>query len=178
MAAVISNYKESGLKEHFYSQPVCLQRPGLTDSHPGQPHPPRRLQQPRTATEGGGLCSIQGDPGVPGIALLSPTENLLHKPTPSKIGDVAELLNTQKYAHRMGRMRGQRNMFQTKEQDNPREKELNRIVIHNLQKDLLEKEMSTYSSILAWEIPWTEKLSGLWSVGLPSQAQSSDLACM
>ena len=24
--------------------------------------------------------------------------------------------------------------------------------------DLLEKEMATYSSILAWEIPWTEEL--------------------
>ena len=24
-------------------------------------------------------------------------------------------------------------------------------------EDLLEKEMSTHSSILAWEIPWTEK---------------------
>ena len=23
-------------------------------------------------------------------------------------------------------------------------------------EDLLEKEMATYSSILAWEIPWTE----------------------
>ena len=26
-----------------------------------------------------------------------------------------------------------------------------------VQKDLLEKEMATYSSILAWEIPWTEE---------------------
>ena len=25
------------------------------------------------------------------------------------------------------------------------------------QEDLLEKEMATHSSILAWEIPWTEK---------------------
>ena len=25
------------------------------------------------------------------------------------------------------------------------------------QKDLLEKEMATHSSILAWEIPWTEE---------------------
>ena len=25
------------------------------------------------------------------------------------------------------------------------------------QEDLLEKEMATYSSILAWEIPWTEE---------------------
>ena len=25
------------------------------------------------------------------------------------------------------------------------------------QEDLLEKEMATHSSILAWKIPWTEK---------------------
>ena len=30
----------------------------------------------------------------------------------------------------------------------------------------LEKEMATYSSILAWEIPWTEELSRLQSMGL------------
>ena len=29
----------------------------------------------------------------------------------------------------------------------------------------LEKEMATHSSILAWEIPWTEELSGLPSIG-------------
>ena len=27
--------------------------------------------------------------------------------------------------------------------------------------DPLEKEMATHSSILAWEIPWIEELSGL-----------------
>ena len=27
-------------------------------------------------------------------------------------------------------------------------------------------EMATHSSILAWEIPWTEELGGLQSVGL------------
>ena len=32
-------------------------------------------------------------------------------------------------------------------------------------EDLLEKEMVTHSSILAWEIPWTEKPGGLQSVG-------------
>ena len=32
------------------------------------------------------------------------------------------------------------------------------------QKDPLEKEMATHSSILAWEIPWTEEPSGLQSV--------------
>ena len=29
------------------------------------------------------------------------------------------------------------------------------------QEDPLEEEMETHSSILAWEIPWTEKLDGL-----------------
>ena len=34
------------------------------------------------------------------------------------------------------------------------------------QEDLLEKEMATHSSILAWEILWTEKAGGLQSMGL------------
>ena len=33
------------------------------------------------------------------------------------------------------------------------------------QEDPLEKEMATHSSILAWEIPWTEEPSGLLSMG-------------
>ena len=33
------------------------------------------------------------------------------------------------------------------------------------QKDPLEEEMATHSSILAWEIPWTEKPDGLQSMG-------------
>ena len=32
-------------------------------------------------------------------------------------------------------------------------------------EDPLEKEMATHSSILAWEIPWTEEPSGLQSMG-------------
>ena len=32
-------------------------------------------------------------------------------------------------------------------------------------EDLLEKEMVTHSSILAWKIPWTEELGRLQSVG-------------
>ena len=32
-------------------------------------------------------------------------------------------------------------------------------------EDPLEKEMATHSSILAWEIPWTEKPGGLQSMG-------------
>ena len=31
-------------------------------------------------------------------------------------------------------------------------------------EDLLEKEMATCSSILAWEIPWTEEAGGLQSM--------------
>ena len=32
-------------------------------------------------------------------------------------------------------------------------------------EDLLEKEMATHSSILAWKISWTEKPGGLQSMG-------------
>ena len=37
-------------------------------------------------------------------------------------------------------------------------------------EDLLEKKMATYSSILAWKIPWTEKPGRLQSMG----SQESD----
>ena len=30
----------------------------------------------------------------------------------------------------------------------------------------LEKEMATHSSVLAWEIPWTEELGGLQFMGM------------
>ena len=33
------------------------------------------------------------------------------------------------------------------------------------QEDLLEKEMATHCSILAWKIPWTEQPGGLQSMG-------------
>ena len=33
-------------------------------------------------------------------------------------------------------------------------------------EDTLEKGMATYSSILAWRIPWTEGLDGLQFMGL------------
>ena len=33
--------------------------------------------------------------------------------------------------------------------------------------DYLEKEMATHSSILVWEIPWTEEPGGLQSMGSP-----------
>ena len=42
-------------------------------------------------------------------------------------------------------------------------------------EDPLEKEMATYSSILAWKIPWTEEPGRLQSMGLQkSQTQLSD----
>ena len=42
-------------------------------------------------------------------------------------------------------------------------------------EDPLEKEMTAHSSILAWEIPWTEEPGGLQSMGLQkSLTQLSD----
>ena len=38
-------------------------------------------------------------------------------------------------------------------------------------KDPLEKEMATHSSILVWEILWTEKPGGLQSMGLQRVGQ-------
>ena len=37
------------------------------------------------------------------------------------------------------------------------------------QEDPLEKEIAAHSSILAWEIPWTEEPSSLQSMWLQSQ---------
>ena len=34
------------------------------------------------------------------------------------------------------------------------------------QEDPLEREMTTHSSMLAWEMPWTEEPSRPWSIGL------------
>ena len=38
-------------------------------------------------------------------------------------------------------------------------------------EDPLEKEMATHSSILAWEIPWTEEPGGLQPTGLQRVGQ-------
>ena len=44
-------------------------------------------------------------------------------------------------------------------------------------EDPLEKEMATHSSILAWEIPWTEEPGGLQSIGVAkSRTQLSSWA--
>ena len=40
-------------------------------------------------------------------------------------------------------------------------------------QDPLEKEMATHSSILAWDIPWTEEPGGLQSIGPQSRSQLS-----
>ena len=46
-------------------------------------------------------------------------------------------------------------------------------------EDPLEEEMATHSSILAWEIPWTEEPGRLQSMGLQkSQIQLNDWACV
>ena len=42
------------------------------------------------------------------------------------------------------------------------------------QEDPLVKEMATHSSILAWEIPWTEEPGRLQSMGSQSQTRLSD----
>ena len=36
-------------------------------------------------------------------------------------------------------------------------------------EDPLEKEIITHSSILAWEIPWTDEPGGLQSMGLQKE---------
>ena len=41
-------------------------------------------------------------------------------------------------------------------------------------EDPLEKEMATRSSILAWEIPWTEELAGYSPWGCKCQIGLSD----
>ena len=38
--------------------------------------------------------------------------------------------------------------------------------VQPLEEDPPEEEMATYSSILAWEIPWTEETGELQSMGL------------
>ena len=44
------------------------------------------------------------------------------------------------------------------------------------QEDPLEEDMATHSSVLAWEIPWTEEPGGLYPMG--SQRVGHSWACM
>ena len=41
------------------------------------------------------------------------------------------------------------------------------------QEDPLEKEMATHSSVLAWEIPWIEKLGRLQSTGVTKESNTT-----
>ena len=41
-------------------------------------------------------------------------------------------------------------------------------------EDLLEKEMATHSSILAWEIPWTEEPGGLQSIESQKESDTTE----
>ena len=41
------------------------------------------------------------------------------------------------------------------------------------QEEPLEKRIATYSSILAWRIPWTEELGGIQSMGSQRVGQDS-----
>ena len=45
-------------------------------------------------------------------------------------------------------------------------------------KDLLEKEIATYSSTLAWKIPWMEEPGRLQSVGSQSRTRLSNFTGM
>ena len=40
------------------------------------------------------------------------------------------------------------------------------------QENPLEEEMATYSSILAWKIPWTEEPGGLQPMGSPAKSRT------
>ena len=42
-------------------------------------------------------------------------------------------------------------------------------------EDLLEKEMATHSSILAWKIPWMKEPGRLQSMGLQSRTRLSNI---
>ena len=44
-------------------------------------------------------------------------------------------------------------------------------------EDPLEKEMATHSSILAWEIPWTEEPGGLYSPWGHKRVRQTEQAC-
>ena len=45
-------------------------------------------------------------------------------------------------------------------------------------EDLLEKEMATHSSTLAWKIPWTEEPGRLQSMGWQSRTRLSDFTSL
>ena len=66
--------------------------------------------------------------------MLGPKGCLLHKATSPRLGNVTNLPNTRKKHRELGKMRRQRSVFQTKEQDIMSEKELSEVEISNLPK--------------------------------------------
>ena len=64
-------------------------------------------------------------------------------------------------------MRSERAALMAQAVKNPAEKqEIQEMVVQSLRReDPLEKEMATPSSILVWEIPWTEEPGGLKFMG-------------
>ena len=51
--------------------------------------------------------------------------------------------------------------------DLPAMQETQKTLVKSLNgEDPLERKMATHSSILAWEIPWTDESGGLQSMGL------------
>ena len=47
----------------------------------------------------------------------------------------------------------------------PAKQETQQMLVQSLgQEDLLEEEMATHCSILAWRIPWAEEPGGLWQL--------------
>ena len=66
-----------------------------------------------------------------------------------------------------------RENYELKNQVNMKLPDFNNCIVVRLNKylcrslggeDPLEKEMATYSSVLAWTIPWTEEPGSLWPV--------------
>ena len=57
---------------------------------------------------------------------------------------------------------------------NPPAKKETQVCSQDWEDPLVEKETATHSSILAWEMPWTEEPGGLWFMGL--QRVRHDLA--
>ena len=46
--------------------------------------------------------------------------------------------------------------------------------MQEMQEDLLEEEMATHSSILTWEIPWTEEPGRLQSMGSQKESDTTE----
>ena len=49
-------------------------------------------------------------------------------------------------------------------------------ILSHIQEDALEEEIATHSSILTWEIPWTEEPGGLQFLGLQKSSKRHNLA--